>query len=61
MTRRTRIAGTGHYVPRQVVTNQDLERVMDTSDAWIMERTVSSRFTADGDLLTWLPRLPGGW
>ncbi len=35
----TRIAGTGSYLPEKVVTNQDLEKVMDTSDEWIRERT----------------------
>jgi 3-oxoacyl-[acyl-carrier-protein] synthase-3 len=39
MTRYARIAGVGHYVPPGVVTNHDLERLMDTSDAWIQERT----------------------
>ncbi len=33
------IAGIGHYVPEQTVTNDDLAQVMDTSDAWIQERT----------------------
>ena len=33
------IAGIGHYVPADVVTNDDLTRVMETSDAWIRERT----------------------
>jgi len=36
---RTRIAGIGMYVPKNVVTNDDLTRVMDTSDEWIQERT----------------------
>jgi 3-oxoacyl-[acyl-carrier-protein] synthase-3 len=36
---RTAIAGTGFYVPERVVTNEDLTRLMDTSDAWIVERT----------------------
>ncbi len=36
---RTKIAGIGHYVPEKVVTNNDLTRVMDTSDEWIQERT----------------------
>jgi 3-oxoacyl-[acyl-carrier-protein] synthase III len=36
---RSRIAGIGMYVPRNVVTNDDLTRVMDTSDEWIQERT----------------------
>jgi 3-oxoacyl-[acyl-carrier-protein] synthase-3 len=34
-----RIAGTGSYLPEKVVSNQDLEKVMDTSDEWIRERT----------------------
>ncbi len=36
---RTKIAGTGHYVPENVVTNDDLATMMDTNDAWIQERT----------------------
>ncbi|HPG05519.1 MAG TPA: beta-ketoacyl-ACP synthase III [Saprospiraceae bacterium] len=36
---RTKIAGIGYYVPEKVVTNNDLTRVMDTSDEWIIERT----------------------
>ncbi|MGB3463670.1 MAG: beta-ketoacyl-ACP synthase III, partial [Cyclobacteriaceae bacterium] len=31
--------GVGHYVPDNVVTNKDLEKLMDTSDEWIVERT----------------------
>ncbi|MEW6544524.1 MAG: beta-ketoacyl-ACP synthase III [Nitrospirota bacterium] len=33
------IAGTGSYVPERVLTNADLERMVATSDTWIMERT----------------------
>lgn len=33
------IAGVGHYVPETIVTNFDLEKLMDTSDEWIIERT----------------------
>jgi len=36
---KTRIACIGMYVPADVVTNDDLTKVMDTSDAWIQERT----------------------
>lgn len=36
---RSIIAGTGMYVPSNVVTNDDLSKVMDTSDEWIRERT----------------------
>ncbi|MBM4122906.1 MAG: ketoacyl-ACP synthase III [Nitrospira sp.] len=36
---RARIAGTGSYVPKRVLSNADLERMVATSDAWIVERT----------------------
>src|SRR5580700_4537092 len=36
---RSRILGTGHYLPPVVRTNADLEKMVDTSDAWITERT----------------------
>ncbi|MCO6357218.1 3-oxoacyl-[acyl-carrier-protein] synthase-3 [Roseivirga pacifica] len=35
----SKIIGIGHYVPEKVVTNHDLEKIMDTSDEWIVERT----------------------
>lgn len=35
----SKITGIGHYVPERVVTNHDLEKLMDTSDEWIQERT----------------------
>jgi 3-oxoacyl-[acyl-carrier-protein] synthase-3 len=35
----SKIVGLGSYVPEQVVTNFDLEKMMDTSDEWIRERT----------------------
>ncbi len=34
-----RIAGVGHHVPKGVLTNADLERMLDTSDEWITTRT----------------------
>ncbi|MBI5709841.1 MAG: ketoacyl-ACP synthase III [Candidatus Eisenbacteria bacterium] len=36
---RSRITGIAFHVPERVVTNADLEKLMDTSDAWIVERT----------------------
>ncbi len=36
---RSRIIGTGRAVPRKVLTNDDLSKMVDTSDAWITERT----------------------
>lgn len=35
----SKIIGLGHYVPNNVVTNEDLTKLMDTSDEWIKERT----------------------
>ena len=35
----SKIAGLGYYVPENVVTNDDLSKVMDTNDEWIQERT----------------------
>ena len=35
----SRILGVGHYVPERVLTNADLEKMVETSDAWITERT----------------------
>jgi len=39
MTKRAIITGTGHYVPPKVITNFDLEKVMNTSDEWIRQRS----------------------
>ena len=36
---KAKIIGTGHYVPENIVTNEDLARIMDTSDEWIQQRT----------------------
>ncbi|MCB1507832.1 MAG: 3-oxoacyl-ACP synthase, partial [Hyphomicrobiaceae bacterium] len=36
---RTRIVGTGSYLPERTVTNEDLEKIVDTSDEWIVQRT----------------------
>ena len=35
----SRILGTGSYLPEKVVTNHDLEKILDTDDQWIRERT----------------------
>src|SRR5690606_35774012 len=44
----SKIAGIGHYVPKNVYTNDDLARFMDTSDEWIQERTgIKERRYAD--------------
>src|SRR6186997_406668 len=44
----SRIAGTGSFLPPRVVTNEDLAKKLDTSDAWIQERTgIRQRHIAD--------------
>jgi 3-oxoacyl-[acyl-carrier-protein] synthase-3 len=35
----SRIVGTGGFLPEKVITNEDLEKMVDTSDQWIQERT----------------------
>jgi 3-oxoacyl-[acyl-carrier-protein] synthase-3 len=49
---KSRILGTGHYAPARVVTNADLEKIVDTSDAWISERTGIRRrhMAAEGEV-----------
>ena len=39
MSMNSRIVGTGSYVPERVLTNTDLEGMVETSDSWIVERT----------------------
>lgn len=45
------LAGTGMYLPEQILTNQDLEKTLDTSDEWIRERTgiVQRRIARDDE------------
>ena len=44
----SKIAGIGHYVPKNIYTNEDLTRFMETSDEWIQERTgIKERRFAD--------------
>ncbi|MGB8957224.1 MAG: beta-ketoacyl-ACP synthase III [Tumebacillaceae bacterium] len=47
------ISGTGSYVPENVLSNKDLEQMMDTSDEWIIARTgISERRIASPDQAT---------
>ena len=34
-----KIIGTGSYLPEKVITNADLEKLVDTTNEWILERT----------------------
>lgn len=51
MTRRSVIIGTGSYLPQTVLSNDDLAARLDTSDAWIVERTGIQRrhIAAEGE------------
>jgi len=43
----SRITGTGSFLPEKVVTNSDLEKIVDTSDQWIQDRTgIKQRYIA---------------
>jgi len=48
---KARIIGTGSYLPENIVTNADLEKIIDTSDEWIVSRTGirERRIVADGE------------
>ena len=51
--RPVRIASLGTYVPPRVMTNPDLEKLVDTSDEWILKRTgIRTRHIADADAAT---------
>jgi 3-oxoacyl-[acyl-carrier-protein] synthase III len=49
---RSRILGTGRYAPDRVLHNADLEKIVDTSDSWISERTGIRRrhIAAEGEV-----------
>ena len=45
-----RILGSGHYVPKNIVTNDDLSKIVDTNDEWISSRTgISTRYISNGE------------
>lgn len=51
--RHATITGTGSYLPEQVITNFDLEKLVDTSDEWIRQRTgIRERRMAEDDEAT---------
>jgi 3-oxoacyl-[acyl-carrier-protein] synthase-3 len=47
----SRITGTGSYLPERIMTNADLEKIVDTTDQWIRERTgiTQRHIAADGE------------
>jgi 3-oxoacyl-[acyl-carrier-protein] synthase-3 len=58
---RARLIGTGAYLPERVVSNQELAETVDTSDAWIVERTgIRQRhIAAEGELTSDLAAAAG--
>ena len=56
--RHAKITAVSHYVPERRVSNKDLEKIIDTSDQWIFERTgirerrVAEKGQATSDLAT---------
>ena len=49
----SRIAGTGHYVPERILTNAELEKIVDTTDEWIRSRSgIEQRHIAADDQTT---------
>ena len=49
----SRIIGTGSYLPEKILTNFDLEKMVDTSDEWIRSRTgIEERHIAGDDEAT---------
>jgi 3-oxoacyl-[acyl-carrier-protein] synthase-3 len=47
---RVRVAGLGHYLPERIITNSELETMVETSDQWIRERTgIEQRHVAAPD------------
>ena len=48
-----RIIGTGMYVPNRILTNAELEKMVETSDEWITTRTgIKERRIADHECVT---------
>jgi len=58
----SRIIGTGKYLPEKILTNHDLERMVDTSDEWIRARTGIERrhIAAEGEATSHLAEKAAG-
>ena len=49
----TKISGFGHYLPKKILSNEDLKKLVDTSDEWIYSRTgIKQRHIAEDSELT---------
>ena len=56
MTIRSVVIGSGHYLPENCVTNEDMTKIVDTTNEWIIERTgIEQRYlAADGETTSML-------
>lgn len=56
MTLRSVVIGCGHYLPERILTNSDIEKIVETTDEWIVERTgIQSRhIAAEGETTSML-------
>ena len=56
MTLRSVVIGCGHYLPERILTNSDIEKIVDTTNDWIIERTgIQSRhIAAEGETTSML-------
>jgi 3-oxoacyl-[acyl-carrier-protein] synthase-3 len=56
LTLRSVVIGCGHYLPERILTNSDIEKIVDTTDDWIIERTgIQSRhIAAEGETTSML-------
>lgn len=58
----SRIAGTGSYLPDRILTNYDLEKTLETSNQWILDRTgISERHIAADNQSTSDLAFPAAW
>ena len=49
----TKISGFGHFLPKKIYSNDDLKKLVETSDEWIYTRTgIKQRHIAENDELT---------
>ena len=49
----TKISGFGHFLPKKILSNEDLKKLVDTSDEWIYSRTgIKQRHIAEDSELT---------
>lgn len=59
---RSEIIGWGHYLPKKIVTNDDLAKIVDTNDEWISTRTgIKTRHIVEDELTSDLALHAAEW